>query len=110
MQACACQKLKTVKVEADISADPLWCAKCFANLDSDGFSLSSALRQDLFEWVRNYGTWIDWETEGVVVGGIALEAAHNTRGAELTELVKHELPQFDVVFSPSTYAARHGEV
>lgn len=110
MQVCACQQLKKIKVEADIGADPLWCAKCFSNLECADFSLAEALIKALFDWGGDYGTWIDWETDGVVVGGVELEAAHNKRGAELTELVKQELPQFDVVFSPSTYAARNQEV
>lgn len=28
-------------------------------------------------------TWIDWETDGVVAGGVELEAVHNARGAEI---------------------------
>ena len=84
---------------------------CFTNLDCDeDFLLSEALTKALFEWVGDYGTWIDWETDGVVAGGVELEAAHNALGAELTELVKQELPQFEVNFSPSTYAARNQEV
>lgn len=110
MQACECQQLKQFKVEADFSAEPLWCAECFTNLQSDRFSLPEALMTALYEWIGDYGTWIDWETDGVVAGGVELEAAHNKRGAELTELVKQELPQFDVVFSPSTYAVRNQEV
>lgn len=110
MQVCGCKELKVIKVEADFSADPLWCAQCYINLDSEDFSLSETLSSALFEWVGDYGTWIDWETDGVVAGGVELEAAHNKRGAELTELVKQELPQYDVVFSPSTYAARNQEV
>ena len=109
MQACACKEVKQLKVEADFSADPLWCAKCYTNLDSEDFSLSADLLKALFEWIGDYGTWIDWETDGVVAGGVALEAAHNERGAELTELVKQQLPQYDIVFSPSTYAVRHQE-
>lgn len=102
--------IKKTKVEADFSAEPLWCTECFANLECDVFSLPEELVTALYEWVDDYGTWIDWETDGVVAGGVELEAAHNKRGAELTELVKQELPQFDVVFSPSTYAVRNQEV
>lgn len=109
MQGCACNELKKLKVEADFSAEPLWCAVCSWNLNSERFALSQALLTALYEWIGDYGTWIDWETDGVVAGGVALEAAHNERGAELTELVKQQLPQYDIVFSPSTYAVRHQE-
>lgn len=78
MQLCACKELKKLKVEADFSAEPLWCAKCYTNLDIEDFSLSDSL----------------------------LKAS----GVELTEIVKQQLPQFDVVFSPSTYAVRNQEV
>lgn len=110
MQLCAWKELKKLKVEADFSAEPLWCAKCYTNLDIEDFSLSDSLLKASFEWIGDYGTWIDWETDGVVVGGVELEAAHNKRGVELTKIVKQQLPQFDVVFSPSTYAVRNQEV
>lgn len=64
---------------------------CFTNLDCEDFLLSEALTKALFEWVGDFGAWIDWETDGVVAGGVELEAAHNALGAELTELVKQEL-------------------
>lgn len=105
-----CKNIKTIKVEADFSADPLWCHKCYTNLDSDDFPLSEALKKELCEWVATYGTWIDWETDGIVTGGVAMEEAHNARGAELTEKVKRALAQYEVVFSPSTFAKRHSEV
>ena len=105
-----CEALKKIKIEADFSADPLWCAECFMNLECKDFALSEALTKALFEWVGKYGTWIDWETDGVVTGGVEQEAAHNARGAELMEQVKKELTQYEVVFSPSTYAKRNREV
>ena len=110
MKVCACQQLKCIKVEADFSADPLWCHKCSTNLDSDDFALSQGLSVALYTWIGDYGSWIDWDTDGVVAGGVELQFAHNARGAELTALVKQELPQYDVVFSPSTYAVRNPEV
>ncbi|MER1998211.1 MAG: hypothetical protein ABS882_00435 [Lysinibacillus sp.] len=109
MQACECQQIKKMKVEAAYSAEPLWSAECFTNLGSYRFSLTESLVTALYEWIGDYGTWIDWNTDGVVAGGVELEAVHNKRGAELAELVKQQLPQFDIVFSPSTYAVRHRE-
>lgn len=114
MQACGCTdvgwtEVKKLKVEADFSAEPLWCAECSYNINSECFALSQALLTELYEWIYDYGMWIDFETDKVVTNGVALEAAHNARGAELTELVKQQLPQYDIVFSPSTYAVRYRE-
>lgn len=109
MQACACKELKQLKVEADFSAEPLWCAMCCYNLNSERFSLPDTLMNALNEWIYDYGVWIDFENDTVVANGVALEAAHNARGMELTELVKQQLPQYDIIFSPSTYAVRHQE-
>lgn len=110
MQVCECTTVKTVKVEADFGADALWCGVCLANIESTHFSLTEHVITALDEWISDYGEWIDLETDAVVVGGVALEARHNERGAALTELVKQQLPQYHIVFSPSTYAVRYGEV
>ena len=80
MKYCECEELKSVKVEADFSADPLWCQKCSTNLDNEDFPLSEALKKELIEWVAAYGTWIDWETDSIVAGGVAMEEVHNARG------------------------------
>lgn len=109
MQACLCEKFKKLIVQADFSAEPLWCAECFTNFNSERFSLPESLLNALTEWIYDYGKWIDFETDKVVTNGVALEAAHNARGAELTEQVKQQLPQYDIVFSPSTYAVRYQE-
>lgn len=101
-----CKNIKAIKVEADFTADPLWCQKCSINLNSEDFPLSEVLKKELFEWVGAYGTWIDWETDSIVAGGVAMEAAHNECGAKLTEQVRSQLTQYEVVFSPSTFAKR----
>ena len=105
MQYCGSHKLKKLRVQADISADPLWCDRCLTNLDIDDFSLSKGLKQDLQEWIYDYGKWIDWENDGIVPNGVLLEQQHNDRGAELTKKVKQALEgQYEVVFFPSTFA------
>ena len=110
MRLCRCQKIKQVKVEADISADPLWCGRCFANLDIDHFALPTELKQELQAWIDDYGKWIDWENDGIVQGGVLMDQQHNERGALLTVEVKIALrDQYDVVFSPSTFAKEHSK-
>lgn len=105
-----CNTVTTLKIEADIGADPIWCAVCHENLELADFVLPQALEAALYEWAGDYGTWIDWETDSIVAGGIALEAKHNAIGEQLTEQVKVAFAgQYDVVFSPSTFAKRTGE-
>lgn len=105
-----CKPLTTLKIEADISADPIWCAVCYGNLELDQFALPAKLEKALYEWGYDYGAWIDWENDGIFAGGIALEEKHNARGEQLTEQVTAILGgQYDIVFSPSTFAKRTGE-
>ena len=101
------KKRPMLKIEADIGADPVWCATSGENLELAHFSLPAALEAALYDWNDDYGTWIDWETDDIVAGAVALEFAHNARGEQLTEQVRQALAgQYDVIFSPSTFAKR----
>lgn len=105
MQLCRCQKIKQLRVEADIGADALWCDRCRYNLDIEQFSLTDALKKELAAWIDDYGTWIDWKNNGIVPNGVLLEQQHNDRGVRLTEKVIIALAgQYQVVFSPSIFA------
>jgi hypothetical protein len=67
----------TLKIEADFSADPIWCNECGDNLDIDDFILSEGLKEELFNWVRDYKkNQMD---------------LHNKVGKQLTEKVKAEI-------------------
>ena len=104
MQRCQCKELKQLKVEADIGADPLWCNDCHSNLEVEEFPLPEALKEELF-------VCVDWETDGIVPNGVILEQQHNERGAELAKKVKQVLEgQYEVVFSPSTFAKKYSNV
>jgi hypothetical protein len=70
-------KHPSLKIEADFSADPIWCNLCSYNLDIDDFPLSEALKEELFNWVRNYKE-------------IPMDE-HNKIGIALTEKVKGEM-------------------
>ncbi|WP_416151778.1 hypothetical protein ACM26V_03500 [Salipaludibacillus sp. HK11] len=97
-----------LKVEADFSADPIWCIKCGCNLDIRLFSISNELIKELKNWILKYGEWIDMEDDTLVSNGVELEAQHNRIGRELTERVKKELGEgYDVIFSPSTFASNY---
>lgn len=105
MLKCGCkEQTVSLKVEADF-ADPIWCSKCGYNLDLDEIPISDKLRQDLFEWVREYGKWIDWESDTLIDNAFELEDKHNELGQILTEEVIKELGHaYKIVFSPSTSA------
>ncbi|MEK4424905.1 hypothetical protein [Solibacillus sp. FSL K6-1523] len=110
MQLCGCQKIKQVRVEADISADSLWCDRCLSNLNVEDFTLTDELKNELQAWIYDYGKWIDWENDGIMSNGVLLEQQHNERGALLTAKVKLELDrQYQVVFSPSTFAMKYSK-
>ena len=108
MVFCGCKQTKKLKVEADFSADALWCNKCSSNLDIESFYLSKELKIALRDWIYEYGKWIDWENGGIVQGGVLMEEKHNEQGLLLTDRVKKELVgQYTIIFSPATFAKRH---
>ncbi|MBS2968135.1 hypothetical protein J9317_05115 [Metabacillus sp. KIGAM252] len=89
-------------MEADFSADPIWCSKCEENLDIDNFPLSEELKEELAEWIGDYGEWIDMEKDTLMPGGLELEGKHDERGLELFNKVKASLGEgFPIVFVPS---------
>lgn len=70
-------KHSSLKIEADFGADPIWCNVCGYNLDIDDFLLSEKLKEELFNWVRNYKE-------------IPMNE-HNKIGIALTEKVRDEI-------------------
>ncbi|MEM1505810.1 hypothetical protein RG959_20645 [Domibacillus sp. 8LH] len=107
MVECCCEQNSTdkLKIEGDMAGDPIWCSRCGCNLDLDEISLSAELKEELSEWMVNYGSWIDWDTDKLVPNGIALEAEHNKQGMKLAEKAKKELTgKYKIKFSPSTSA------
>lgn len=48
MQLCRCQKIKRLKVEADIGADSLWCNRCLANLELEAFPLMEDMMHEVY--------------------------------------------------------------
>ncbi|SHG52713.1 hypothetical protein [Ornithinibacillus halophilus] len=100
-----CCGTNELRVEADIGADPIWCNSCLMNLNLEDIAISKSLKQEMMDWVQQYGGWIDWKNEGQwVPNGLELERLHNEHGERLTEKVKQELgPKYKVVFSKSAY-------
>lgn len=103
MGLCNCKELVTIRVEGEMGADPLWCDTCQYNFELDDIELSKELKAELFVWVNDYASWVDWEHETLIEGREQEEDAHNEAGKALTEKVRAELVgQYKVVFSPST--------
>ncbi|MGE7780481.1 hypothetical protein ACQKL0_11015 [Peribacillus sp. NPDC097264] len=99
---CARRKPSILKLEADTGADPIWCHLCGCNLDLDEVPISDELKMGLSDWVREYGDWIDWETDTMLPDGMTLEKEHNEKGLRLTEKIKEELDgNYRIIFSPS---------
>ena len=93
------------KMEADYSADPIWCKNCGMNLDIEDFPLSKELEEQLTQWVLSYGNWIDLDTDRLKENGVKLEKEHNESGMQLFEKVKQELGEnYPIAFIPSNSA------
>ncbi|CAH0418369.1 hypothetical protein [Periweissella ghanensis] len=102
-QLCACSQIKTLNIEADMGADPLWCAVCGDNLDTYDVPLTADLQAALNTWANDFGSWVDWETEQLIPGEQFTEVAHNQAGRVLTTKVQAELgTAYQVNFIPST--------
>ncbi|MFD9628854.1 hypothetical protein [Peribacillus muralis] len=103
---CNCpQNTHEIIVEADYKTDPFWCKNCGTNLDIEALPLSQNLMKEVEKWAMNYGEWIDWENDNLIVNGEHLEIKHNQKGQSLAMKIKEELEGFLVVFKPSDTAA-----
>ncbi|UOQ84708.1 hypothetical protein [Gracilibacillus salinarum] len=83
----------TYKMEADYSADPLWCSTCGFNLEMNDFPLSKQLKADLMEWMMEYGDILeqtDWG-ENIMDDTAILIKSHNKKGLRLHQKLKMEL-------------------
>lgn len=99
---CNCEDLKRIKVEADIGADPIWCAVCHYNVELDVFPISDSLKQDFHDWVSRFGEWLDWETDTLTTDGKVKEKQHNSEGEFLTKRLKQELGEtYEIEFIAS---------
>ncbi|MFS0783168.1 hypothetical protein [Bacillus sp. 1P06AnD] len=104
---CMCdnQDIHELKLEADISADPVWCDRCGCNLELEDMPISAELKKELLEWGISYGEWIDWDKDRFKDGGEQSENDHNAEGSRLLRKIQAELPaNFTIAFSPSQMA------
>ncbi|GIN88518.1 hypothetical protein J6TS2_49040 [Heyndrickxia sporothermodurans] len=108
---CNCQEnTNEIVIEADYGIDPIWCKNCGTNLDIDELPLTQSLKREVEQWVVDYGNWIDWETDKLIVNGEQLEKKYNEIGKKLTKKVKEELKEFSVVYKPSDTAGLYKNI
>lgn len=110
---CICESKETfnVKLEGEVSADPIWCNQCGCNIDMEEVPISDDLKEELMNWAIQYGEWINWEMDTLCSGGSKLEKEHNKFGQQLTEKVKKELgTKYKISFSPSSSAKMYASL
>ena len=104
---CCCENSKVfrLKVEGDVSADPIWCDECYSNLEIEEVPISESLKEKLTEWAQTYGDWMDWDKDVLLPNGVQMEDEHNKIGQLLTAEAQKELgTEYNIRFSPSSSA------
>ncbi|AJD89587.1 hypothetical protein JMA_02700 [Jeotgalibacillus malaysiensis] len=106
---CCCEdgKIRALKLEGDVGADPVWCHQCGCNLDIEEVPISNELKQTLILWAGKYGEWIDWDKDCLIDNGIELEERFNQAGYTLLQQLKQEIGEvYSITYSASS-SARH---
>ena len=99
---------RSAKSRRGYRADPIWCHRCYCNLNIEDVPLSDQLKHELDIWIRQYGEWIDWKNDGIFPHGVELEERFNQQGMQLTARVRAELADtYKVFYKPSTFARRN---
>ena len=93
------QTIKTLLLEGDFGADPLWCGHCHANLELEQLPLDESLLTELTTWMCNFGEWIDLETDSFIPGMDTLAKSHDVQGEDLAKKVA-EAFAIPVTFKP----------
>jgi hypothetical protein len=75
---CNCGTRTNLLMAADF-ADPVWCAGCKVNLDLDEMPVSDALKQEIEDWVKDYGHWIDWDNDVPKGEAVKVEEVFNQK-------------------------------
>ncbi|MBA4536816.1 hypothetical protein H1Z61_06560 [Bacillus aquiflavi] len=107
---CNCKQLKSIKLEADIGAEPIWCLECGYNLDLDGLRITDDLLREIEHWSSIYGEWIDWDSDTLKPNASELEYKHNSIGENLANKLAAQLNgKYKIKFSPSSIARKYLE-
>ena len=99
---CDCENLKRITIEADMGADPTWCATCRYNIELNEFTISDQLKRDFYEWVSRFVEWIDWDTDALAKGWEIKVEQHNREGDLLSKRLQGELDEaYEIEFTPA---------
>lgn len=99
---CDCENLKRIAIEADVGADPTWCATCRYNIELNEFTISDQLKHDFYEWVSRFVEWIDWEMDTLSTEWEVKERQYNREGDVLSKRLHVEFGEtYEIEFIPS---------
>jgi hypothetical protein len=97
---CNCGTTTNLLMAADF-ADPVWCAVCKVNLDLDEMPVSDALKRELEDWTKEFGKWIDWDSDLLKSEADKAERAFNQKGEVLFSRLQEALPSLTITYQPS---------
>ncbi|SNZ16072.1 hypothetical protein SAMN05421503_2849 [Terribacillus aidingensis] len=104
---CSCGKTTNLLIEADFG-DAVWCAVCKVNLDVDELPVSGDLKQQLEDWTRDFGKWIDWDSDLLKNDADKTEGVFNQKGEVLVAKLREALPSFTITYQPSNLCLLYG--
>ncbi|MBA4493096.1 hypothetical protein ACFO25_07570 [Paenactinomyces guangxiensis] len=100
-EVCFCDKTFYILVEAEVSADPVWCGKCQANLSLDDFAVSEELKKELMNWNMDFDKHLTAHEYNGVTRPFAKRL--NEKGEKLTQRLGEELScSYTVQYRPYT--------
>jgi hypothetical protein len=100
-EVCFCDETFHILVEAEVSADPVWCGKCHANLGLDEFPISEELKKELMNWNMDFDKHLPAHEYNGVTKSFAKRL--NEEGEKLTQRLSEELPRsYTVQYRPYT--------
>ncbi|QXE02437.1 hypothetical protein [Terribacillus sp. DMT04] len=105
--ACSCGKTSNLLIEADFG-DAVWCAVCKVNLEVDELPISGELKQQLDDWTRGFGKWIDWDSDRLTCDAEKTEEVFNQKGEVLVAKLQEALPSFAITYQPSKLCLLYG--
>ncbi|MDR6225080.1 hypothetical protein [Desmospora profundinema] len=100
-KVCFCNQTDHIVVEVEVSADPVWCGKCQANLELSDFPVSEECKKELIHWNMNFEKHLmAHEYNGVHRTFIK---RLNEEGQKWTQRLREELPRaYTVSYRPYT--------
>ncbi|MBK1813229.1 hypothetical protein JHL18_21645 [Clostridium sp. YIM B02505] len=98
---CLCKEESfDLKLQANLTPDPLGCERCDCIVDMDDMSLSDELRREIRIWLYNYSELVSKQVTPEDL--FKYYQQHNNRGVVLAERIEIELgDKFKVSYYPS---------